>query len=130
MSLANVSRPKRVEVALTEGTTSIGAIPVAAAVVAPVAGFVQRVYATPSGTTTGTITVAVAINGGSDICAGGLTIAAGSGSRNNPPFEFPANIGTGAGPSVSEGDIISFTPSGGGGSSIGGAFTLVIRAHN
>ncbi len=127
MSLANINRPRAQEISLAEGTTSIGAIPVASQIISPIAGFVQRVYATPSGTTTGTITVAVAINGGSDICAGGLTIAAGTGSRNNPPFEFPANIGTSAGPSVNEGDVITFTPSGGGGSSIGGAFTIVLR---
>jgi hypothetical protein len=129
MSLANVSRPRQVEVALTEGTTSIATAPVAAQVTVPVAGMVQRLYATASGTTTGTITVAVAVNGGSDITSGGLTIAAGTGSRGNLPFEFAA-IGSTIGPSVSEGDVLTFTPSGGTGASIGGAFTAIIRAHN
>ena len=123
------ARPRRVEVSLAEGTTSIATTPLAAQIVSPVAGYLERVYATASGTTTGTITVAVSINGGSDACAGGLTIAAGSGSRNNPPFEFPA-AGSSIGPAVSEGDTITFTPSGGTGASIGGAFTAVIRTHN
>lgn len=119
------------EVYLSEGTTSIGATPVAAQVVAPCNGYVARCYAAAAGTTTGTITVAVAVNGGSDICNSTLTIAAGSNARNNPGVVLPLmGAGSTSGVTVNEGDVVTFTPSGGGGSSIGGAFCLVIRKDN
>jgi hypothetical protein len=114
------------EVSLAEGTTSIASSPVAAQLVSPVAGWVQRVFASCSGTTTGTISVSVSINGGSDITGGNLTIPAGTGSRNNAVYEL---VGTASSSSVfvNEGDNIVFTPSGGTGASVGGAFTIVIR---
>ncbi|WP_315731652.1 MULTISPECIES: hypothetical protein [unclassified Bradyrhizobium] len=110
-------------------TASIGATPAAAVAVAPVSGILQRVLASAGGTTTGTIAVSVTINGGSDVTGGGLTIAAGTGARNNPPYEL-ALVGAGAtsGVYVAEGDLITFTPSGGGGASIPGAFVAMIRA--
>lgn len=114
------------DVALSEMTASIGASPVAATAVAPVSGYVQRVIAAAGGTTTGTIAVAVSINGGADITGGGLTVAAGTGSRAGSVYEF-SGVGAGAIP-VFEGDSITFTPSGGGGASIPGSFALVIRA--
>ncbi len=123
------NRPNNSEVVIAESTTSIATSPIAAYAVVPTAGYVQRCFAAAGGTTTGTITVAIAVNGGSDICNSALTIAAGSGARNNPVLELPL-VGTAAGDTVfvNEGDFISFTPSGGTGSSIGGAFALVIRA--
>lgn len=107
-------------------TTSIATTPVAAAAIAPCAGYIHRVFAGAGGTTTGTITVAVAVNGGSDICASGLTIAAGAGTLNSAPYVV-AQTGANA-VYVSEGDYITFTASGGTGSSIPGAFSLVIRS--
>lgn len=107
-------------------TASIGATPVAGVTVAHVAGYIQRVVAAAGGTTTGTIAIAVAVNGGSDITGGAFTIAAGTGARNGSVFELALQ-----GPNavfVNEGDFISFTPSGGGGASIPGAFVAVIRA--
>jgi hypothetical protein len=118
------------EVAICESTTSIATTPVAAYGIAPVTGYIQRVMAAAAGTTTGTITVAVTINGGSDIANSTLTIAAGSG---NVPTTIELNLvgaGTTSGVHVNEGDLIAFTPSGGTGSSIGGAFAAVIRAQN
>lgn len=123
MSL-NVHRPFS-DALLDATTTSIGATPVAGVAVAPCSGILLRVYAAAGGTTTGTITVAVAVNGGSDVTASGLTIAAGSGARNNPGLEL-AKIGSSA-TFINEGDLITFTPSGGGGVSIPGAFAAVIR---
>jgi hypothetical protein len=82
-----------------------------------------------AGTTTGTITVAVAVNGGSDICGGGLTIAAGTGARAGSVMEF-AGVGSASGVYVAEGDCITFTASGGTGATIQGGFSLVIRAMN
>lgn len=113
------------DVFLSEGTTSIAASPVAAVVVVPAAGVLRKVYAAAGGTTTGTIAVAVSVNGGSDITGGALTIAAASNARNNPGLDLP-KIGASS-IAVAEGDIITFTPSGGTGASIPGAFTAVIR---
>lgn len=116
------------EVTVSEGTTSIGATPVAAQAVVPTAGYVQRCFAAAAGTTTGTITVAVAINGGSDICNSLLLIAAGTGARAGSVIELgTVGAGTTDGVWVNEGDCVTFTPSGGGGSTIGGAFSLVVR---
>ena len=106
-------------------SSSIATTPVDALVIATVTGYVQRGFAGSGGTTTGTITVAVEINGGSDIFGGALTIAAGAGNANNPAVELPltgSNVAF-----VTEGDVIKFVPSGGTGSSIPGAFGLVIR---
>ena len=127
MSTANVSRSV-LEYPLTEGTTSIATSPVAAQVVVPASGYVIRCYANSTGTTTGTITVAVAVNGSADICGGGLQIAAGAGNVSNPGFELPM-MGGGSTPAVRvvEGDVITFTPSGGTGASIGGTFTATIK---
>lgn len=106
-------------------TTSIASTPVAGVAVVPVKGYIDRVFAVSDGTTTGTITVTVKVNGGSDIAGGALTIAAGSGDANNAGVQIPL-VGSGAVP-VFEGDVIVFTPSGGTGTSIPGAFAAVIR---
>lgn len=113
------------EVFLVEGTTSIATTPVPAAIVAPLNGILGAVLASAAGTTTGTIAVAVSVNGGADVTGGGLTIAAGTGARNNPAFGLP-KVGANA-IIVSEGDVITFTPSGGTGASIPGAFAALIR---
>lgn len=113
------------DVLLAESTTSVGASPVASVFVAPCAGVLRKVYAAAGGTTTGTITVAVAVNAGSDVTAAALTIAAGTGARNGSSVSLPH---TGASAvMVAEGDVITFTPSGGGGANIPGAFAAVIR---
>ncbi len=118
------------EVEVCESTTSIASSPVAAYGVAPVSGYVQRVMASAAGTTTGTITVAVTINGGSDVCNGTLTIPAGSGNVGSV-VELPlVGAGVTSAVFVNEGDLIKFTPSGGTGTNIGGAFALVIRTLN
>ncbi len=111
------------EEALVESTTSIATSPVAASMIAPRAGPIERLMAAAAGTTTGTIAVAVSINGGSDITGGSLTIAAGTGARAASIYE----PGVLDGAAVNEGDLITFTPSGGTGTSIGGAFAAVIR---
>jgi len=112
------------EVVLSEGTTSIATTPVAMNFTAPCSGYIRRALAASAGTTTGTITVAVTVNGGSDIFGGALTIPAGSGG-NNPAVALPL---TGASAVfVNEGDAIVATPSGGTGSNIGGAVSIVIK---
>jgi hypothetical protein len=110
---------------LAESTTSIAATPVAATAVSPCSGYIRRGYAAAGGTTTGTITVAVTVNGGSDIFGGALTVAAGTGARAGSSASLPMQGSSAV--FINEGDQITFTPSGGTGSSIPGAFTLVIR---
>ncbi len=111
------------EETLCESTTSIATTPVAASAIVPRAGVIERVMAAAGGTTTGTIAVSVAVNGGSDITGGNLTIAAGTGARAASVYE----LGMLDGVAVNEGDLITFTPSGGTGSSIPGAFAVVLR---
>jgi hypothetical protein len=123
MSLPS-NKPPMGDVFLAEGTTSIATSPVVASIVSPVSGILRKVFAASNGTTTGTITVAVAVNGGSDVTGGQLKIAAGAGG-NNPGLDLP-KVGAST-VMVNEGDVISFTPSGGTGASIPGAFTAVIR---
>ncbi len=115
------------DVLLAEGTTSIATTPVPAVLVAPCSGVLRKVYAAAGGTTSGTIAVAVAVNAGSDITGGNLTIAAGSNARNNAGLDL-AKIGASA-VHVNEGDVITFTPSGGTGAAIPGAFAAVIRPN-
>jgi hypothetical protein len=117
------------EVRVTGSTTSIASTPVAATLIMPASGLLQRVMACAGGTTTGTITVAVTQNGsGTDLTSGGLTIAAGSNARAGGTFEFALYGNTNPAPLVAEGDVLVFTPSGGTGASIGGGFAAVIRA--
>lgn len=122
-----VSRPIN-EIHICESTTSIATTPVAMTAVSPVNGYVQRVIIGAAGTTSGTITVAVSINGGSDIFNSTATLAAGTGARAGSVTEL-ALIGAGStsGVRVNEGDVITMTPSGGTGATIGGAVALVIR---
>jgi hypothetical protein len=124
-------RPTWNESRLTCSTLSIAAIPVAASTVAANSGWLTRLTAACGGTTTGSpIAISVSINGGSDITGGAFTLATGTGPRNGSVFEFQVGVGVGsnASPYVNEGDIITFTPSGGTGSNIPGAFGAVIRA--
>jgi hypothetical protein len=121
MPLPNV-RPLNEQV-VTCKTASVGASPAAAYCVATMKGKIVRTFAVLEGTITGTLAVAVGINGGADIGAGGLSIAAaGAGTAAE---DFPANSAGNA--IVNEGDVIAFTPSGAGGASIPATFHAVIR---
>src|SRR5579864_1231987 len=111
------------DVALIEGTTSIATSPVAAFMIAPRAGTIERLMAAAAATFTGTVAVAVTINGGSDITGGNLTIPAQTGAQ--PAVIYETGMLDGA--HVNEGDLIVFSPSGGTGAAVGGAFTAVIR---
>jgi hypothetical protein len=110
------------ELAVIAKSASVGASPAVAYAVAPVKGRIVRTYFVCEGAASGTIAVAVAINGGSDIGTGALSVAGGAG---NAASDTPSSSG---GTSyVNEGDVIAFTPSGGSGSNIPGQFTAVIR---
>jgi hypothetical protein len=122
MSLPNV-RPVN-EWGIDTYCASIASSPAAVSVVAPVKGKIARTFAVANGTTTGTIAIAVTTpQSASDIGTGALSIAAGAGGVSAE--DFPTNAGGNA--LVNEGDVITFTPSGGTGSSISGYFCAVIR---
>ena len=123
----SLMRPNN-EASLQAQTTSIATTPVAGQCVVTNAGYISRVMAAAAGTTTGTITVTVGINNGSDITSAGLLIAPASNARAGSSIEFTLpGAGSTSGIFVNEGDVIVFTPSGGTGSSIGGAFGAVVR---
>lgn len=102
-------------------TTSIGATPVAAMTVAPAKGRIVRTFAVSEGASTGTISVAVIINAGSEIGTP-LSFTGGSGVVGSDTIKA-----IGAAARVNEGDLITFTPSGGGGATIPGLFCAVLR---
>jgi hypothetical protein len=67
------------------------------------------------------------VNAGvTDVASGALTIASGSGARAGTVVELPVAISTSC-VFLNEGDVLVFTPSGGGGSNIPGAFGAVVR---
>jgi hypothetical protein len=115
-----VDRPVN-EQAVYARTTSIGASPVAGVTVATKRGRLQRAFAFSEGASTGTITITVAVNG---TTVGTFSFTGGSNAFGSG--EFPV-LGTSAPGDVVEGDIITFTPSGGGGATIPGHFYAVIR---
>lgn len=106
-------------------TPTVGTSPQNAVCVAPVKGHVMRVGMASNGALTGTTTATVTTtaSGATDIASGLLSIAAGTGIVSLVDI---SGINT-ANTSVSEGDTITFTPSGGTGASIGGNFWAVIR---
>lgn len=116
------------DVYLSASTLSISLTPAPASVVSPVAGILVAVLAAADGTTAGTAAIAVSINGGADVTGGGLTVPAGTGARNNPAFPL-SKVGIHV-VEVSEGDVITFTPSGGTSATIPGSFAAVIRQHS
>jgi hypothetical protein len=111
-----INRPFSEEVVYAR-TTSIGATPVAASTVAVAKGLLQRAFAFSEGASTGTIAVAVSVNGGSTVA----TISFTGGSNASGSIEINTPV------SVVEGDLITFTPSGGAGATIPGHFYAVIR---
>jgi hypothetical protein len=108
------------ELAVRANTTSIGATPVAASTVALCKGYLQRAFAFSEGASTGTIAVAVAINGGTSV--GSISFTGGANAIGSIELGLAsANLW------LNEGDLITFTPSGGGGATIPGHFYAVIN---
>lgn len=122
MALPNV-RPVD-EWVVCAATLSIGSTPVPAVCVAPVKGHIVRAGMASNGALTGTTTATVTTTGSaSDIGSGALSLAAGT-AVTAIDTGFGINSTTNL---VNEGDTITFTPSGGTGTSIGGNFFAVIR---
>jgi hypothetical protein len=121
MTLPNV-RPVN-EWTVDAYTPSAATSPAAANCVAPVKGRVVRTYAVANGATTGTMAIAVGINGSPDIGTGALSIAPGAGGV--AASDAPTNTNGNA--QVNEGDVVTFTPSGATGAAVPGQFTIVIR---
>jgi hypothetical protein len=108
-------------------TASIATSPVAAQVVVPFSGRIVKTYGVSYGTTTGTTAVAVAVNGGTAIGSAALSIAAGGAGVKVESTIVTSDYNASQ---AKDGDIISFTPSGGTGSSIGGYFGVLIRMNS
>ena len=98
---------------------SIAGTPVPAYLAIPFRGIITEVGCISQGTSTGTVAVAVAQNGGSAISTAAFTASPTGGTvvTFQPTAVFP----------VSEDDVISFTPSGGTGAGIAGEFYAVVR---
>jgi len=107
------------EIVVTARTTSIGATPAAASTIAVAKGYLERAYAFSEGASTGTVSVAVAINGGTSL--GSISFTGGANTSGSIEFGLAS-----ATLFVNEGDLITFTPSGGGGATIPGHFYAVI----
>lgn len=103
------------EQAVYARTGSIGATPAAGSTIATKKGRITRAFALSEGASSGTISVAIAVNGGA--AAGAFTFTGGSNAGGSGEFSIP----------VGEGDLVTFTPSGGAGASIPGHFYAVIR---
>jgi hypothetical protein len=101
-------------------TTSIGATPAAGSTVAHTRGKASRVFAFSEGASSGTITVAVAIAGTTQ-SALGFSFTGGANASGSVQVPAATEV------QVSEGDVVTFTPSGGAGASIPGHFALVVR---
>lgn len=112
-----INRPFQ-EIHVTARTTSIGATPVACSTVAIKKGQLHRVFAISEGASTGTIAVAVAING-TTVTQAAMSFTGGANAVTST--EVSGTI------MVNELDLITFTPSGGGGATIPGHFYAVIR---
>ena len=101
-------------------TTSIGATPVAGSTVSPAKGNLERAFAFSEGASTGTIAVAISIDGAASV--GSISFTGGTNAIGSIEFSLAS-----AGISVNEGSLLTFTPSGGGGATIPGHFYAVIR---
>jgi hypothetical protein len=108
------------ELAVSARTTSIGATPVAASTIAVCKGYLERAFAFSEGASTGTIAVAVAINGGTSV--GSISFTGGTNTSGSIELGLAS-----ASLWLNEGDLITFTPSGGGGATIPGHFYAVIN---
>jgi hypothetical protein len=113
------------DIAAQASTASIATSPASAVAVAPASGYVRKAIAAAAGAFTGTVAVAVSINGSADIFGGNFQLPAQTGPAHGAVAELSL-VGDSS-VFVNEGDVITFTPSGGAGASIAGAFTLMIR---
>src|SRR2546430_4319208 len=107
------------EVTISKATASIGASPAAVIMAAPRRGYIRHVLAFSEGASTGTVTITVQVAAKTALPTfsfTGGTSAFGTG-------DFSQNINS----SVNEGDLITVTPSGGGGASIAGDIYVIIR---
>jgi hypothetical protein len=103
-------------------TASLGSTPQVAFVRVPKRGRIEKVGVVGTTALTGTLAVAVAINGGTAITSAAISQATPASAT-----VFQSLINTTDAADVNEDDVISFTPSGGTGASVTGYFFAVIR---
>jgi hypothetical protein len=110
------------EVTVQAFSRSIGASPEAAYIRAPFRGRVLKVGCVTQGAiTTADAAIATAING-SEITGGAITVTVAGAAAGQLFSALPT-----AAREVNEDDVVSFTPSGASGASIGGQMFAVIR---
>jgi hypothetical protein len=107
---------------LDVGTASVGSTPQAAFVRVPKRGRIEKTGVIVTGALTGTLAVAVAINGGSSITSAAISQATPASAT-----VFQSLLNSTDAADVNEDDVISFTPSGGTGASTTGYFFAVIH---
>jgi hypothetical protein len=107
---------------MTFNTTSVGATPVACYNTSPWRGTVMKIIATTQGAITTTDSViAFALNGTANT-AGNLTIPVASAAAGQSVVQIATSPIY-----VNDGDVITLTPSGGGGTNIPCAFIVTLR---
>lgn len=120
-----------IERAVSCSTNSIGATPLAACVRAPFRAKIATVTAVSHGTFITDCSIAVAIivspaagaapGAGTAVTGGAMTLTASNSAAGTTISSTPTALNF-----VNEGDIISFTPSGSTGTTIGATFTAVL----
>lgn len=105
-------------------TTSIGGTPVACYTDVPVRGVITKLSLVAQGViTTADCTITVAINGTTNTALAG-TLPVASAAAGQIATWVPTSAVY-----VNENDVITFTPSGASGASIGGKFAVYVRAN-
>ena len=97
------------DVAAQSSTLSVATIPLPAVAVAPASGYIVEGVASVAGAFTGTIDVAVSINGGPDIFGGNFNLPAQAAAA--PGVVQPLPLVGASSVFVNQGDNITFTPS-------------------
>jgi hypothetical protein len=107
---------------LDVGTASIGTTPQAAFVRVPKRGRIEKTGVICTSALTGTLAVAVAINGGTAITSAAISQATPASATL-----FQSLVNSTDAADVNEDDVISFTPSGGTGATTTGYFFALIK---
>jgi hypothetical protein len=118
---------------LSTTTNSIASTPLACAIRAPYRGVIDRIGAVSHGAFTTNCSIAVAIitspaagaapGSGTAVTGSPMTLTASNSAAGTQTSMVPTGANV-----VNEGDIIVFTPSGSTGTTIGGTFTITLRA--
>jgi hypothetical protein len=117
-----VNHPLLKETRVQISTTSIGGTPVACYVGMPIRGRITKISAVDQGAiTTADCTVTVAVNGTTNAALGFTIPLTGAAAGRNTSATPTSAV------NISEDDVLTFTPSGASGASIGCNFTVNVQ---